>query len=164
MEAGANAFDPRLFLEVYLSSSIAHIPDALIGLAGMVLALVWRKRHPAVSLLAGLACGLLLLCALAWPAWVAFWITGHARASDVTSGQGYTLSVLVLTVFRATYLGLLLVAVFAGRRPAAHFAPPLTGPVSRSASEDETVQLEAPPAPPVERSEHVRRAEDGFRP
>jgi hypothetical protein len=106
---------------------LAQLPELLVWVVGIVLAFVWWRRHPGVSLLA--SAGLVLLMIRAALAGVAaerlpLWL--HMRGLDFGRPMLFGgLLNLGLSLLGAAGAALLVAAIFAGRRsPAGASRPP----------------------------------------
>jgi hypothetical protein len=90
------------------------VPPLLVCLAGLALAVAFRRRYPGVCLLAGLAFGLAILRLLAYPA-IFLWVTSGPVA---TTNPLWVFRVWdwISSLIAAAQYGLLLGAIFTGRR------------------------------------------------
>jgi hypothetical protein len=124
-----------------LMLSLGQSPVLLVYLVGMILALVFWRRYPGPSLLTLIATVLLLSLTVTqiFVTQYLFYMRadkgwGHEKLAWLLSAVGLTSSIL-----RAAGLGLLLAAVFLGRRGAQRAEPnqPLqpTGPALRPSEE-----------------------------
>jgi hypothetical protein len=112
----------------FLGQLAVQAPSLLAYLVGIILALVFWRRCPGPSLLTLLALALLLVTSLVQTFLLLYLFRARADFGWDEARVGWMLSAsaLVGSVIRAAALGLLLAAVFLGRR-----GTPRTGPASR---------------------------------
>jgi hypothetical protein len=135
-------------LILFLSQLAVQAPALLVYLVGLILALVFLRRYPGPSALTLVAAGLLLLISLAQSFLSVYLVRARADFgwSDARLGAMASANALAGSALRAVAFGLLLTAVFIGRRVKQRSGPmePLRrpGPASRQ-SEDHGI-----PGPP----------------
>jgi 4-amino-4-deoxy-L-arabinose transferase-like glycosyltransferase len=119
------------FFKEVLPEYLVDIPLHLVCLVGIILALVFYRRHPAVSLLMLCALALVILLGLIGP-WTILMAQNKARAGwSVESIESLINLIRVgYRIFNMAAYGLLLLAVFGWRRraPEEEFA---TGVIKR---------------------------------
>ena len=104
------------------TSFLVQLPVVLVWLVGLILALIFWKRHPRVSLLTVIAIlGLLILSFLGTYLNIALPVTLHSRNNLSFSQLTMTLAVvnIIISVFSAILWGLLVAAIFGWRKSAA---------------------------------------------
>jgi hypothetical protein len=102
----------------FLSQLAAQAPALLVYLVGLILALVFLGRYPGPAALTLVAAGLLLLTSLAQPLLSLYLFRARAEFgwSDAQLGAMASANALAGSALRAVAFGLLLTAVFIGRR------------------------------------------------
>lgn len=93
---------------------LGQLPIYLIWLAGIVLSVMYRRKYPKVSLLAGIAFVVLLISSLIsnyLAMWLPFVLIGSPNRSTILA-----INALVQSLIQAVAWGLVLVAIFGRRR------------------------------------------------
>jgi hypothetical protein len=117
------------FFRLLVSQVGFRLPAILIYLIGMLLALIWWRRHPRVSVLALLGLGVLLLTSLGgalWSSYLPIYHRGNGRSPESIGALVSTIA-MVQSVFSALGLGLLVACVFLDRPPPADWTEPAPG-------------------------------------
>jgi hypothetical protein len=101
----------------YFISLATQLPVIIIYFVGLILAFIWRQRHPKASLFAILGIALLLLNVLLMTGvqlWVsAYWVSGRSSSWNANS---LIYAIIVLrSLIGAAGFGFLFMAVFTGR-------------------------------------------------
>jgi hypothetical protein len=112
--------EPVELVLLILGHLLARAPMLLVYLIGIVLALVWWRRYPAVSALTFAAMGLLLLLEILSTTTFAILPSHLVRDRQLRPEQYSWILMLVgvvLGLLRAFLFGLLLIAIFIGRKP-----------------------------------------------
>jgi hypothetical protein len=153
-----------VFLVQFLSYLALSGPHLLVYLVGMILALVWWRRHRGVSALALTSLGLMTITTLAQGLVSAFMLS---RLIDHESYiQHAKLSFLFGIVFgflKALELGLLVFAVFAGRSGTPKLIPQALEGRLPGASAQKPMEAVMPRPPAAAPSEQIRKAEESPR-
>jgi hypothetical protein len=124
-----------------LSQLAVQAPALLVYLVGLILALVLLGRYPGPSAFTLIATGLLLVTAVAQSFLSVYLVRARVDWGWTDARLGATLSASALagSALRAVAFGLLLAAVFIGRRVSQRSGPveppQRTGPASRQAEE-----------------------------
>jgi hypothetical protein len=160
-----SSWNGAVFLELLLSYLLPAAGVVLVSIMGIILALLmFRRQQRSVALLTCGSLSLLLLTSLLRAVWFAYLnnrlfshqmtIEEHNHQMGI-SGLGFNVSFTV-------GLALLLAAVFVGRRQP---RTPLPLPTSAEIGQEgeDTIQMGLL-QPSAEKGQHVRRAEDQFRP
>lgn len=106
------------------SQLIYAVPAILVGIFGLVLAIINWSRCPRAALLVVLGCGVLLAATLANAVFYGIIAPGFQRSHNVASlGTIYAIAGCVSAILHQGGIVLLILAAFAGRKPAA--PPPL---------------------------------------
>jgi hypothetical protein len=100
-----------------LSSLVGELPGILAALGGTATGVVLWKRAPLSSLLLVIACSSSVVLLLLYP--LAYELLAGLTSGNDRSGLNFVVR-LLWSIFRATYLVLLIVAVYAGRNHTEH--------------------------------------------
>jgi hypothetical protein len=125
----------------FLSNLLVGVPLYLVQLVGVILAVIWWRRHPRVSLVLAVATAFLVTIVMGF---LYAWLPNHLRElgwEAVRLGTVFSVLNLVRSVAIAGVWVLLLCAVFSGRAPVAiaprppqrerpALEPPVVSPVS----------------------------------
>jgi hypothetical protein len=106
-------------LQQVVSMWLSGLPLHLVFLGGLLFALLQGRRYPRPSLLVAIGCGLHLVAGVVMPILYAV----LPRLEGLPTAFVYPALGVLGSVLRAVSAALLLVAVYAGRKPRA--APPL---------------------------------------
>jgi MFS family permease len=101
----------------FVDNLVLMSPGLVVDLVGVILALVWWRRHPRVSLLTLLAFGLLASLAVGG-SFLFAWLPDHLEQRGwkfAEIGALYMVIALIRSTLSAVALALLLSAIFAGR-------------------------------------------------
>jgi hypothetical protein len=123
----------------FVESLVLMSPGFLVDLVGVILALVWWRRHPRVSLLVLLGIGLGVLTAVGG-SFMVVWLPDHLRQRGWTFEETlplYSLMALTGNALRAVAFALILIAIFADRasKNRLHRQPVATGQVEADIQE-----------------------------
>jgi hypothetical protein len=114
----------------FVDSLVVMSPLFVVDLVGVILALVWWRRHPRVSLLTLLAIGLLASAAVGG-SFLFAWLPYHLEQRGWSFGQTsalYPVMALIRSALGAVAYALLLSAIFAGRSSTNRLQRLPTGP------------------------------------
>ncbi len=103
-------------LLAFVTGFVRQLPVIAVTVAGLVMALSRRDRHPKASSLAAAGCGILLGVALVVPVWYALLprlLGGSAGMARL--GGIYALSSVLVGLVDAAGIGLVVLAVFSDR-------------------------------------------------
>lgn len=106
------------FILTILPPLLVQAPLFLVWFLGIILSLIWRQRHPQVSLLVIISSVILVIETFVGTL-VTVWLPAYAMQNNWTSSQiGGLFSVigLIRTLFSAVAWGLILMAVFRWRK------------------------------------------------
>lgn len=103
-----------------LSSLLVQLPIILVWIVGLVLALIYRQRHPKVSALAFISIlGLFIMLVIS--TYTSVWLSLGLHSQGISPSQiGITLAVrgIVTSLISTVFWALLIAAIFIGRKPA----------------------------------------------
>jgi hypothetical protein len=97
-----------------LRNLLSHAPMLLISLGGLVLAFMNWGKWPRASLLLALGCGLNLLLGVGMP--IVYGVLPHLFRGTSGIGTIYTVLSFVWGILAAAGSGLIILAVYAGRK------------------------------------------------
>ena len=106
-------------LSIFLGNMATQLPVLLVYAAGLVAAAIFLRRHPRPAALTLAGTALLLLVTVIFSLTQAYLIEARTAAGRTVMDTAWLLSAsgMVYSCLRAVGLGLILLAVFSGRRP-----------------------------------------------